>query len=460
MNRFLRFLRGVLVAAGAVSVGGGVIALADYAATQGSGTTFGSIVVSAKHYMQMLTCDPATPSQCVAVSAGGAAKVDGSAVTQPVSGTVTATGTVAATQSGTWTVQPGNTANTTAWKVDGSAVTQPVSGTVTANAGTNLNTSALATSAKQPALGTAGSASADVLTVQGIASMTPLLATLSAETTKVIGTVRALGNAGGIFDGPTGAAVPANVLYLGANNGGNLVGLPGDGTSGLWVNIKAGAGSGGTAIADNAAFTQGTTSETPIGCYLINGAYSAITAGHVGVAQCDSTGHLLVSVTSAVGLAQGSTTSGQTGSLVMAAVTAANPTYTTAQTAYASQDVKGNTRVVLGGGIPETISATGTTGATTATLATAAATTTYICGFSIRANATAAATGNATVTGTITGTMNFTQWTAPNASGVGVTEEIFSPCIPASAVNTTIAVVSAAPGTGGVVSVSAWGYQQ
>jgi hypothetical protein len=45
--------------------------------------------------------------------------------TQPVSGTVTAN------QGGTWTVQPGNTANTTAWKVDGSAVTQPVSGTVT-----------------------------------------------------------------------------------------------------------------------------------------------------------------------------------------------------------------------------------------------------------------------------------------------------------------------------------------
>jgi hypothetical protein len=45
-----------------------------------------------------------------------------------------------ASQSGTWTVQPGNTANTTAWKVDGSAVTQPVSGTVTVNAlpaGTN-----------------------------------------------------------------------------------------------------------------------------------------------------------------------------------------------------------------------------------------------------------------------------------------------------------------------------------
>jgi hypothetical protein len=69
---------------------------------------------------------------------------------------VTNAGTFAvqAAQSGTWTVQPGNTANTTPWlftisqggnaatvsaggalKVDGSAVTQPVSGTVTANQG-------------------------------------------------------------------------------------------------------------------------------------------------------------------------------------------------------------------------------------------------------------------------------------------------------------------------------------
>lgn len=47
------------------------------------------------------------------------------------------TGKVAATQSGTWTVQPGNTANTTAWKVDGSAVTQPISGSVTPLASEN-----------------------------------------------------------------------------------------------------------------------------------------------------------------------------------------------------------------------------------------------------------------------------------------------------------------------------------
>jgi hypothetical protein len=63
------------------------------------------------------------------------------------------------------------------------------------------------------------------------------------------------------------------------------------------------------------------------------------------------------------------------------------------------------------------------------------------------------------VTGVITATMNFTQWTAPNASGLGVTEMVFTPCVPSSATNTAIAVVSGAPGTGGVVSVSAWGYQ-
>lgn len=63
----------------------------------------------------------------------------------PVSLTsTTITGTVAVTQSGTWTVQPGNTANTTAWLMTGS--------------------------------GTAGSAATGVLTIQGIASMTPLLA--------------------------------------------------------------------------------------------------------------------------------------------------------------------------------------------------------------------------------------------------------------------------------------------
>ena len=138
------------------------------------------------------------------------------------------------------------------------------------------------------------------------------------------------------------------------------------------------------------------------------------------------------------------------------------PTLTTGQTAPLQVGPHGG--LLIGGAgypigsTPITISGTGTTGATTATLATGASVTTYICGFSIRANATAAATGNATVTGTITGTLNYTQWTAPNASGLGVAEQIFTPCIPASGTNQAIAVISAAPGTGGVVSVTAWGF--
>lgn len=56
---------------------------------------------------------------------GNSITVDGT-VTANISGSISNT-SFAATQSGIWTVQPGNTANTTAWKVDGSAVTQPVS---------------------------------------------------------------------------------------------------------------------------------------------------------------------------------------------------------------------------------------------------------------------------------------------------------------------------------------------
>lgn len=149
----------------------------------------------------------------------------------PVSLTsTTITGTVAATQSGTWTVQPGNTANTTAWKVDGSAVTQPVSGTVVANAGTNLNTSALnlettqtAMSAKLPAtLGQKAMTASMAVVLASDQASVPVAATLAAETTKVIGTVRNLGNAGAIFDQATGSAVPANALQVGFSDGTNL----------------------------------------------------------------------------------------------------------------------------------------------------------------------------------------------------------------------------------------------
>lgn len=56
----------------------------------------------------------------LSLNLSGALRVDGSGVTQPVSGTFwqatqPVSGTVTANQGGTWTVQPGNTANTTPW---------------------------------------------------------------------------------------------------------------------------------------------------------------------------------------------------------------------------------------------------------------------------------------------------------------------------------------------------------
>jgi len=141
------------------------------------------------------------------VGTANALKVDASAVTQPVSGTVTVqqataanlnatvTGTVAATQSGSW-----NVGQTGSWTV---AATQ--SGTWSVNQGGTWSVDAVqsgtwninnisgtislptgaATAAKQPALGTAGTASADVITVQGIASMTALKVDGSAVTQPV-----------------------------------------------------------------------------------------------------------------------------------------------------------------------------------------------------------------------------------------------------------------------------------
>ena len=83
---------------------------------------------------------------------------------------------------------------------------------------------------------------------------------------------------------------------------GNVSPLQMDNAGNLLVNIKAGAGSGGTAIADNTVFTLGTTNETPIGCY--NGS-ATTTAAHVGIVSCTAAGsvHTTVDNTNANGQA-------------------------------------------------------------------------------------------------------------------------------------------------------------
>lgn len=110
------------------------------------------------------------------------------------------------------------------------------------------------------------------------------------------------------------------------------------------------------------------------------------------------------------------------------------------------------------GATPVQASALGGSAVTSATLATGSAVTTYLCTLSVRSNANAATTGTVVVTGPTT-TLSYAHWTAPLATGVGVTEMVYDPCVPASAANTVIAASSPAPGTVGTVSVVLTGYQ-
>jgi hypothetical protein len=495
-----------------------------------------------------------------------ALKVDGSSVTQPVSGTVTVQ---QSTASNLKVDLSGTSANSIAIKVDGSAVTQPVSGTITANAGsgtfnnqqTNITTdydtgagtqtmtmfglalpasggavsggtssnplrtdptgvttqpisgtvtanqggtwnitnvsgtvslpTGAATSAKQPALGTAGSASTDVLTVQGIASMTALKVDGSGVTQPVSGTVTAnigttnglaldtsvngillsqgsttsgqkgslvqgavttnvptytttqtsplsldtsgllrvslkdtpsntnnlnvalaassatvtvaaSGNFNNASVGATGSAVPASASYIAANKSGNLVGLSLDTSGNLNVNVAAGssgnaaAAATGSAVPASADYTgvnvagtlRGQTGVNPSGSIYAGQTDLASVAGTttdtnsgnksagtirvvLATDQPQLTNALKVdgsgvtqpvsgTVTANIGttnglaldtsvngilLSQGATTSGEKGPLIQGAVTTGAPTYTTAQTSPISLTTAGAVRV-------------------------------------------------------------------------------------------------------------------
>jgi hypothetical protein len=104
--------------------------------------------------------------------------------------------------------------------------------------------------------------------------------------------------------------------------------------------------------------------------------------------------------------------------------------------------------------------AAGSTGAVVGTLTSAAGKTAYICGFNVQAIGGTATVGPITVAGLI-GSSQVYQ-TDVNSATVGktVAQATFSPCIPASAVNTNITVTTTANGTATAVDVNSWGYRQ
>ena len=107
-------------------------------------------------------------------------------------------------------------------------------------------------------------------------------------------------------------------------------------SSGALPVTGGGGGGGGTSSTFGAAFpTTGTAIGFSNGTDMVSGMVDG--SGYVEV-NCE-TG------CSATGLAQGSTTSGQLGGLIMGAVTTSAPTYTTAKTDPLSLDTAGNLRV-------------------------------------------------------------------------------------------------------------------
>jgi hypothetical protein len=109
------------------------------------------------------------------------------------------------------------------------------------------------------------------------------------------------------------------------------------------------------------------------------------------------------------------------------------------------------------GSTPITGNSTGTTGAVVGTLTAVAGKTTYLCGLNVSATGGTAAIGPIVAAGTITGSLTFELNSSVAGSNLS---ENFSPCIPASAVNTNITVTTTADATASAVAVNSWGFNQ
>lgn len=236
MRKLLLTASLIALFAGQVEAGVGTITVKD---ATGVTQTFALTTDASGHFVSdFVLCDQSAAAQCATITVGNAVKVDASATTQPISavslplpaGAATlakqpALGTAGLASVDVITIQ--GIASMTALKVDPSAVTSPISA-----ASLPLPAGA-ATLAKQPALGTAGSASNDVITIQGIASMTPLKVDGSANTQPVSaaslplpsnaasetgGNLASLGNTTQTI----GSAVPSKAVALGVEGSGNL----------------------------------------------------------------------------------------------------------------------------------------------------------------------------------------------------------------------------------------------
>jgi hypothetical protein len=218
----------------------------------GSGTQYADAAARGTATGTLAMGDDGTNIQSVKVDTSGVLAI------QDNGGSITVDGTVAATQSGTWTVQPGNTANTTAWKVDASSVAVPI----TDNAGS--------------------------LTVDGSVTVTQATGT-NLHTVIDSGTVSTITNVVHVDDNAGSLTVDGTVSIT-ANSSVNVAQIAGTNTVTATAGVQKVGISGATAVtmdsADNAA--------APANGIMSSGVYSttipALTSGNAGQIRLDSTG--------------------------------------------------------------------------------------------------------------------------------------------------------------------------
>lgn len=161
----------------------GINTIGSTTSGQSGQLAFGAVTTAAPTYTT-------AQSNPLSLTTAGALRVDGSGVTQPVSLTsTTITGTVAVTQSGSWTLAANQSVNVA--QING---VTPLMG----NGGTGTGSQRVTIASDNTAFSVNAAA------------------TLTAETTKNIGTIRMTGNVGGVLDAiGQNVAAPANWLQAG-----------------------------------------------------------------------------------------------------------------------------------------------------------------------------------------------------------------------------------------------------
>lgn len=198
-------------------------------------------------------------------------------------------------------------------------------GTLAVSAATLPLPSGASTAAKQPALGTAGTASADVITVQGVASMTPLLVNGSGVTQPVSGTITANLAAGVNNIGD----VDILTIAAGDNNIGNvdIVTMP---------NVTLAAGTNTNEVVGDAAHDAAIAGNpVRIAGRAVSADYTAVATGDTADLICDLNGKQVVAPYAIPeNLVQGVTAAitGTTDTSVIAAAGAGIRNYVTALT--------------------------------------------------------------------------------------------------------------------------------